>query len=219
MFRRDSSPEGDFETQRERMVDSLVRAGRIERESTIEAMKAVPRHEFVPEPRRDSAYADRPLPIGADQTVSAPHMVGIMCDLLDLEDGDDVLEIGTGCGYHAAVTAEIVGGEHVYSVEYVAELAEKARKTLESLGYDIHIRIGDGHEGWPEHAPYDAAYLTCATPELPEAILEQLRVGGRVVAPVGTSRQVLLRVTRTDEGIEREEHGGVRFVPMQGGDP
>ena len=117
MFRSDDDRDADFETRRERMVEALAESGRIERESTIEALKAVPRHVFVPPERRGSAYADRPLPIGNDQTVSAPHMVGIMCDRLALREGETVLEIGTGCGYHAAVTAEIVGDGNVYSVE------------------------------------------------------------------------------------------------------
>jgi protein-L-isoaspartate(D-aspartate) O-methyltransferase len=144
-------------------------------------------------------------------------MVGIMCDLLELEAGDSVLEIGTGCGYHAAVTAEVVGAENVYSVEYVESLAADAREQLDDLGYgDVSIRTGDGAEGWPEHAPYDAAYLTCAAPESPEAIVEQLRVGGRLVAPIGTSRQTLVRAEKTEDGLDRERHGAVRFVRMQG---
>jgi len=218
MFRRDPG-DGDFETRREEMVDRLVDGGRVEREPTIEAMQAVPRHEFVPESRREHAYADRPLPIGADQTVSAPHMVGIMCDHLDLDPGDEVLEVGTGCGYHAAVTAEIVGDGNVYSVEYVDRLAGEARERLADLGYDVHVRVGDGHEGWPEHAPYDAAYLTCAAASIPDAVVDQLREGGRFVGPVGTVRQTLVVGERTADGLRREEHGAVRFVPMQGGEP
>lgn len=218
MFGRDSGGDGDFETRRGRMVEGLAESGRIERPETVEALKTVPRHEFVPEPRREDAYADRPLPIGNDQTVSAPHMVGIMCDLLELSPGDKVLEIGTGCGYHAAVTAEIVGDGNVYSVEYHADLAEDARRRLDRLGYDVHVRVGDGHAGWPEHAPYDAAYLTCAAPELPERVVDQLRAGGAVLAPIGRGRQTLVRATKTDDGLRREDHGGVRFVPMQGGE-
>jgi protein-L-isoaspartate(D-aspartate) O-methyltransferase len=215
VFRGVSGGAGAPETRRERLVEALVDAGRIERQSTVEALTAVPRHEFVPESRRDDAYADRPLPIGADQTVSAPHMVGIMADLLALEAGDRVLEIGTGCGYHAAVTAEIVD-ETVYSVEYVPSLAEEAIGRLGRLGYDVEVRVGDGREGWPERAPYDAAYLTCAAPSVPEPVVEQLRVGGRFVAPVGTTSQTLLAATKTDDGLDREDHGPVRFVRMQG---
>jgi protein-L-isoaspartate(D-aspartate) O-methyltransferase len=217
MFGRDSGG-GDFERRREEMVDRLVETDRIERESTVAALTAVPRHEFVPESRREDAYADRPLPIGADQTVSAPHMVGIMCDLLELDAGDRVLEVGTGCGYHAAVTAEIVGDGNVYSVEYVDRLAETARQRLADLGYEVHVRVGDGNAGWPDHAPYDAAYLTCAASSLPEAVVDQLREGGRVVAPIGTTSQTLVRATKTGDGLRREDHGAVRFVRMQGGE-
>lgn len=217
MSGRDPRDGGGFETARRRLVAELADAGRIERGATIDALRTVPRHEFVPESNREAAYADRPLPIGAGQTISAPHMVGIICDLLELEAGDSVLEIGTGCGYHAAVTAEIVGAEHLHSVEYVPSLAAEARNRLERLGYgEANVRVGDGSKGWPERAPYDAAYLTCAAPELPESIVEQLRVGGRLVAPIGTSRQTLVRVTRTDGGLDRERHGAVRFVRMQG---
>ncbi|PSQ44050.1 protein-L-isoaspartate O-methyltransferase [Halobacteriales archaeon QS_9_68_42] len=215
MFGRDSGTD-DFEIRRERMVESLAESGRIERDSTVSAMETVPRHEFVPEGRRDDAYADRPLPIGANQTISAPHMVGIMCDLLELGAGDEVLEVGTGCGYHAAVVAEIVGDGNVHSVEYVERLAESARRRLSDLGYNVAVRVGDGREGWPEHAPYDAAYLTCATASLPDAVVEQLQAGGRIVAPVGTTRQTLVKATRTTDGLERESHGAVRFVRMQG---
>lgn len=207
-----------FETRRKRLVEALETRGKITNESTAKAFRAVPRHAFVPESEHHRAYADRPLPIGAGQTISAPHMVAVMCELLDLAPGERVLEIGTGCGYHAAVTAELVGDGNVYSVEYEPSLAESARERLERLGYEIHVRAGDGHEGWPEHAPYDAAYLTCATPELPEAIVDQLRVGARLVAPVGDRRQTLVRLFKREDGIEREQHGSVRFVPMQGDD-
>ena len=207
---------GDPEANRKRMVDRLVDRGRIERERTIEALRTVPRHAFVPDSRRSAAYADRPLPIGEGQTISAPHMVGIMCDLLALEPGEAVLEIGTGCGYHAAVTAEIVGAENVYSVEYVETLARAADERLGELGYDVSLRVGDGHEGWPSHAPYDAIYLTCAAASVPDALLAQLRTGGRLLAPIGERRQELVSVRKRDDGLERERHGGVRFVPMQG---
>jgi len=208
-----------FEAARGRLVDSLVDDGRIERPSTIDALRAVPRHEFVPEERRAEAYADRPLPIGFGATISAPHIVGVMCDLLAVGPGDRVLEIGTGCGYHAAVTAEIVGDGNVYSVEYVEELAEAARGRLDRLGYGgVSVRAGDGRAGWPEHAPYDAVYLTCAPSELPAAATDQLRVGGRAVAPVGTTTQTLVEVVRTEAGLDRRTHGGVRFVEMNGGE-
>lgn len=210
-------PDTDLASARNRMVSRLEATGRITREATAAAMRAVPRHAFVPSDQRGEAYADRPLGIGEGQTISAPHMVAMMTDLLELIPGQRVLEIGTGCGYHAAVTAEIVGAENVYSIEYHETLAERARERLAQTGYaDVHVRVGDGNAGWPEHAPYEAAYLTCAPERLPEAVLEQVP-NGTIVGPVGGRRQELVRVHR-EEGrtVERERHGGVRFVRMRG---
>ncbi|MFB6297881.1 MAG: protein-L-isoaspartate(D-aspartate) O-methyltransferase [Salinirussus sp.] len=204
------------ERDRDALVDRLC-----ERESldpaTEAAMRAVPRHEFVPEEHRGAAYEDRPLPIGEGQTISAPHMVAIMTDLLDLEPGTRVLEIGTGCGYHAAVTAEVVGADAVYSVEYHDSLARRARRTLDRTGYGgVSVRAGDGREGWPGHAPYDRAYLTCAADQFPPALVEQVRPGGVLLAPIGDRTQRLVRARRRPDGsLETEEHGGVRFVPLQ----
>jgi len=206
-----------YETEREQLVDHL--SERLElSEQTLDAMRAVPRHEFVPESKHGAAYKDTPLPIGEGQTISAPHMVAIMVDLLNLAGGDRVLEIGTGCGYHAAVTAEIVGAENVYSVEYHESLAEKARETLTEIGYgDLNIRVGDGRKGWPEHAPYDRAYLTCAaTEDFPETVREQVRAGGILLGPIAEGRQVLVRETINEDGsVDQERHGHVRFVPLQ----
>jgi protein-L-isoaspartate(D-aspartate) O-methyltransferase len=210
----------DYERAREEMVTALERSRRVRDERVLDAMRAVPRHEFLPEGRRTEAYRDCPLPIGHDQTVSAPHMVAIICDLLDCAAGDDVLEVGTGCGYHAAVTAELVAPGTVYSVEYVPELARSARERLDRLGYDsVVVRQGDGHEGWPDHAPYDAAYLTAAPAAVPDAVVEQVRPGGRVVAPVGhrSRGQELVAIDVHEDGVERHEEGAVRFVPMRGG--
>ncbi len=215
MWGRDRTSDDDFKTQREQMVDALVEANRIQRRETVEAMKTVPRHEFVPESKRTSAYADRPLPIGNDQTVSAPHMVGMMCDLLELSADETVLEIGTGCGYHAAVTTEIVGDGCVYTVEYVRELGKRAADRLDRLGYDVHVRIGDGHQGWPAHAPFDHIYITCAPPAVPDQLLDQLQTDGYLLAPVGRGSQRLVRVSKTPDGPDREDHGPVRFVPMK----
>jgi protein-L-isoaspartate(D-aspartate) O-methyltransferase len=207
----------DHREARERMVEGLVSGGRISDERVAEALRAVPRHEFVPEGKRDAAYADRPLPIGDGQTISAPHMVAVMAELLDVGAGDRVLEVGTGCGYHAAVTAEL--GAEVYSVEFEPRLAREARERLDRLGYDIHVREGDGHEGWPEHAPYDAAYLTCAADAFPEAVVEQVRPGGRLLAPLsdGVGQTLVAATRRADGSLDRESHGGVRFVEMRGG--
>jgi protein-L-isoaspartate(D-aspartate) O-methyltransferase len=206
---------GDDEAARQQLVESL--GERVNDPDVLDAMAAVPRHRFVPEDRRENAYADRPLPIGEGQTISAPHMVAIMADLLELRGGDRVLEIGTGCGYHAAVTAELVGAATVYSVEYHAELAERARRTLDAAGYgDASVRVGDGKQGWDEGAPYDRAYLTCAAPELPPAVVEQVRPGGLILSPVGSGTQRLVRARRKADGsLAREAHGRVRFVPLQ----
>ncbi|MFO8116608.1 MAG: protein-L-isoaspartate(D-aspartate) O-methyltransferase [Halorubrum sp.] len=217
-----SSRETDdgFAAARRRLVDTLRERLDVS-ERTLSAIEAVPRHEFIPESHRDRAYADRPLPIGHDQTISAPHMVAVMTDLLDVERGDRVLEVGTGCGYHAAVVAELVGSGNVYSAEYVSELAADARERLDRLGYDVTVRAGDGRETFRDEAPFDAAYLTCAPTEVPEAIVEQVRVGGRIVAPVGDGGllgrggQRLVRLTVREDGVDREDHGGVRFVPMR----
>ncbi|MEZ3163718.1 protein-L-isoaspartate(D-aspartate) O-methyltransferase [Halorubrum sp. RMP-47] len=186
-------------------------------ERTLSAIGAVPRHEFVPETHRESAYADRPLPIGHDQTISAPHMVAVMTDLLGVERGDRVLEVGTGCGYHAAVVAEVVGPGNVFSAERVPDLAADARERLDRLGYDVTVAAADGREAFADEAPFHAAYLTCAAPEaVPDAIVDRVRPGGRVVAPVADGgRQRLVRLTVRDDGVDREDHGGVRFVPMR----
>ena len=214
---RPDEDEDDFTSARNRMVDRLESAGRINRRATADAMRVVPRHAFVPERDRREAYADRPLGIGEGQTISAPHMVAMITDLLELSPGDRVLEIGTGCGYHAAVTAEIVGAEHVFSVEYHESLAETAAGRLDRCGYgDVSIRVGDGNDGWTDHAPYAKAYLTCAPATLPQNVIEQVP-DGLVVGPEGGRRQELVRLRRRDGATtEREAHGGVRFVRMRG---
>lgn len=206
----------DHEQQRTELVDRLLERESLD-ERTERAMRVVPRHEFVPADKRDVAYRDTPLPIGSGQTISAPHMVAIMTDLLELSPGNTVLEIGTGCGYHAAVTAEIVGAEHVYSVEYHDDLAANARETLEGTGYgDVSVRTGDGREGWPEHAPYDRAYMTCAGREFPPRVLDQVRSDGILLGPIGNGTQVLRRAIKREDGsLETEAHGHVRFVPLQ----
>ncbi|MFW6435784.1 MAG: protein-L-isoaspartate(D-aspartate) O-methyltransferase [Halovenus sp.] len=206
----------DFERKRDQLVRRLE-THRDLSDQTLDAIRAVPRHEFVPESKRPAAYDDAPLPIGEGQTISAPHMVAIMAELLELTPGDEVLEIGTGCGYHAAVTAELVGPEHVYSVEYHTTLAERARETLARTGYgEVSVRAGDGREGWPECAPYDRSYLTCAADTIPEPVRTQVRTGGIVLAPVRNGGQRLVKgVVESDGTLERESHGRVRFVPLK----
>ena len=206
----------DPAAERAALVDRLERTRDLD-PATAAALRAVPRHAFVPGSQRPKAYDDRPLPIGEGQTISAPHMVAIMTDLLDLEAGHEVLEIGTGRGYHAAVTAEVVGAANVYTVEYHEALAAAARRRFAETGYEaIHVRHGDGKRGWPEHSPYDRAYLTCAAPALPDAVVEQVRPGGLLLAPVGERRQRLVRARRQPDGsLDRADHGGVRFVRLQ----
>lgn len=213
----ESDANSAYETARERMASTVATRTGVD-DGVRKALATVPRHAFVPPGRRSSAYADRPLPIGDGQTISAPHMVAVMADLLDLEAGDRVLEIGTGCGYHAAVTAELVGASSVYSVEYSPDLADDARSRLADLGYEgISVRTGDGRDGWPDHAPYDAAYLTCAAAEFPAAVVEQVRRGGRLLAPLGTGRQTLIYARKREDGsLERREEGAVRFVRLRG---
>ncbi len=213
----DRKPKGpaDYETLRRKMVETQVVSRGITNPKVLEAMLAVPRHKFVPYRHRRRAYDDHPLPIGENQTISQPLIVAWMSDLSGAGPGDTVLEIGTGSGYHAAVLAEM--GATVYTIEIVESLARSARLVLEALGYEnIHVRHGDGYQGWPEHAPFDSVVVTAAPSKVPEPLLEQLATGGRLVLPVGEQNQYLEVYTRTEEGFERERHGAVRFVPMTG---
>ena len=211
-----AGPEGPKGDQRERlrMVSSQIESRGVRDPGVLRAMRAVPRHRFVPASQRASAYDDRPLPIGHQQTISQPYIVALMSELADVEPGDTVLEVGTGAGYQAAVLAEM--GAKVFSIEIVEPLAKQAKATLTELGYDVTVRHGDGYAGWPEHAPFDAVLVTAAPPHIPAPLKEQLKIGGRLVIPVGTRLQSLLRVTRTKEGFREEEVLPVRFVPMTG---
>ncbi len=201
------------------MKDDMLRMlwGNIS-DRVVEAMGKVPRELFVPDGIRHMAYEDHPLPIGEGQTISAPHMVAIMCDVLDLEEGMAVLDVGTGSGYHAAVMADLVGPKgHVYSIERVPELVVFARRNLREAGIEnVTVVEGDGSVGLPDHAPYDRINVAATAPEVPEPLKEQLKVGGKLVVPVGTCYQELVLVIRTEEGFELEHHGGVVFVPLIG---
>lgn len=183
----------------------------------ILAMSRVPREMFVPDANRSRAYDDMPLPIGGGQTISAPHMVAIMCDLLDLQEGMKVLEVGGGSGYHAAVMADLVGAAgHIYSMERLPELAETARKNLEKSGFkNVTVIVGDGSVGLIEHAPYDRISVAATAPEVPEPLKQQLKPGGKMVLPVGRGYQELILVTRKN-GFAVEEKMGVAFVPLIG---
>lgn len=187
-------------------------------QSVIMAISRVPRELFVPEDLERRAYDDMPLPIGLNQTISAPHMVAIMSQLLDLLPGMKVLEVGGGSGYHAAVMAFLVGPKgHIYSVERKPELVILARRNLEKANIaNVTIIEADGSLGLAEHAPYDRISVAAAAPQIPESLKQQLNVGGKMVLPVGRDRQVLLLVTRKDNGFEVEEKMGVIFVPLIG---
>ena len=182
----------------------------------LAAMGKVARHEFVPAPQKRAAYRNRPLPIGSGQTISQPYIVALMTDLLELEPGDSVLEIGTGCGYQSAVLAELA--REVYTIEIVEPLGRTAAATLERLGYsNVHARIGDGYRGWPEHAPFDAIIVTAAPDHVPPALIEQLKPGSHLVIPVGRLAQQLIVITKSEDGsTARREIAPVQFVPSFG---
>jgi protein-L-isoaspartate(D-aspartate) O-methyltransferase len=209
----------DFDRQRHLMVRDQIGARGVRQPEVLNAMRTVPRHAFVPTEVRDRAYDDEPLRIGEGQTISQPYIVAYMTELLELETDDRVLEIGTGSGYHAAVLSRIAA--EVYSIEILEPLAKEARRTLADLGYDnVFIRVADGYEGWPDKAPFDAIVLTAAPRDgIPPPLLEQLVVGGRLVAPVGDGFAQELRVViRTADGFEQRSGTAVRFVPMTGRD-
>jgi len=213
-----ATPDGEperFARAREEMVDGQIAARGVRDEATLRAMKKVPRHLFVPEALAGQAYDDHPLPIGHGQTISQPYIVGFMTEALGLQGGERVLEVGTGSGYQAAVLAEIA--ERVFTIEIVAPLAEEARVRLKELGYgNVEVRAGDGYQGWPEAAPFDAIIVTAAAPRIPEPLRQQLRDGGRLILPVGDEWQELVVVTRTGDAFEEKQVLPVRFVPMTG---
>jgi protein-L-isoaspartate(D-aspartate) O-methyltransferase len=210
-----SASEDAFESQRLAMVVSQIEARRIRDPLVLEAMRTVPRHRFVPPEYREQAYADHPLPVGEHQTISQPYIVALMTELARPRPGIKVLEVGTGSGYQAAVLAAC--GVEVYTIEILPGLARKAAAVLDELGYEnLHTRIGDGYDGWPEEAPFDAIVVTAAPGEIPQPLLDQLAPGGRLVIPVGSYSQDLVLVTRTADGFERRAVTPVRFVPMTG---
>jgi protein-L-isoaspartate(D-aspartate) O-methyltransferase len=205
-----------FAKARSRMVEEQIRARGVTDPKVLAAIKTVPRHLFVPDGERRRAYTDSPLPIGAGQTISQPYIVALMTSLLDVEPGDRILEVGTGSGYQAAVLSRLA--RQVYSVEILEHLAGRARRTLSVLGYgNVHVRVGDGYQGWPEEAPFDGIIVTAAPPRIPEPLKRQLKVGGKMVIPVGEGYQDLEVLTkRPDGGFDRAKVLPVRFVPMTG---
>ena len=202
--------------RREEMAKTQIELRGIKDKAVLAALRKVPRHRFVPALWQERAYADSPLPIGEGQTISQPYIVAWMTELIEPKKGMRVLEIGTGSGYQAAVLAECVA--QVDTIEVVPSLSRNAEALLRELGYrNIRARIGDGYAGWPERAPYDAILLTAAPPlDVPKPLLDQLKLGGRLVAPVGREDQSLVRITRTETGLKREVLAPVRFVPMTG---
>jgi len=199
---------------KETLIDRLQRNGYLRSDRVIEAMRAIPREQFVPEEQQHRAYTDVPLSLGHGQTISAPHMVAIMTEALQLKPDSRVLEVGTGEGYHAAVVAHVAREGHVYSIERIPELADKARENLAAVGIDnVSVVVGDGSRGLPEHAPYDRIYATCAAPHVPEALTMQLARGGRLLLPVGR-RMCRLVLIEKNEPMHRSDLGGCAFVPM-----
>ena len=212
---QNGTPSEDWAEARERMVREQIAGRDVRDPRVLAALARVPRHELVPDEMREHAYEDRPLPIGRGQTISQPYVVAYMTEQLHLRGDERVLEIGTGSGYQAAVLAELA--REVYSIEIVEELGARARADLARLGYsNVHVRVGDGYRGWPEQAPFDAIIVTAAPGHVPQPLIDQLAVGGRLVLPVGGLDQELLRIERDATGLRREHLIGVRFVPMRG---
>lgn len=208
--------ENSLETKRMKMVKTQIEARGVKDAEVLRAMRKIPRHEFVASGFINDAYNDTPLPIAAGQTISQPYIVAYMTEKLDLKKTDRVLEIGTGSGYQAAVLAEIV--DTVYTIEIIEELANGAGKILRKLGYsNVKVRHGDGYQGWPESAPFDAVIITAAPPKLPKPLLDQLAEGGRLISPVGDYYQELVLIENTGQsGFRKQTLIPVRFVPMTG---
>ena len=201
-----------------RLVERLKRYGYIRSKEVEDAMLSIRREDFVPPDVRRYAYDDTPLEIGFGQTISAPHMVAMMCEELELKKGLKILEIGAGSGYHAAVISKIIGEEgKVYSIERIAELAEFARKNLEKAGIkNVEVIEGDGSLGLPEYAPYDRILVTCSAPDIPEPLIEQLKEGGIILIPVGRTFSVLIKGIKKGKRLEKKEICGCAFVPLIG---
>ncbi|MCC7558895.1 MAG: protein-L-isoaspartate O-methyltransferase [Methanobacterium sp.] len=207
--------------KRKDLVKKLFNQGYINTEKVKEAMLKVPREEFMPPENSSYAYLDRPFPIGKGQTISAPHMVAIIAEKLELTDGMRILEIGTGLGYNAAVVAEIAGNEgHVYTIERIPALVEKSRENLNKTGYSDRVTVieGDGTIGYPDKAPYDRIYGTASAPKIPEPLKKQLKIGGKLIMPMGSDyyQELVLVMRISDDDFQTRNLGGVVFVPMIG---
>lgn len=206
--------ESQLEHARRRMVEQQLRARGIKDEAVLRAMAGLPRERFIPAGLRDQAYDDNPLPIGYQQTISQPYIVAFMTEALGTRADGKVLEIGTGSGYQAAVLASVV--RSVYTIEIVPELAASAERTLTELGItNVRMRTGDGYGGWPEEQPFDSIMVTAAPDHVPQPLVDQLAIGGRMVIPVGTGVQELLVIEKTPDGVVRRSVLDVRFVPLR----
>ncbi len=202
-----------FDAKRQEMIRHQIKNRGITDGKVLEAMEKVKRHLFVPDALRGMAYEDRPLPIGHNQTISQPYIVAYMTQAVRLSPDDRVLEIGTGSGYQAAILAEIV--KEVYTIEIIKPLADSASSRLLGMGYqNVKVKWGDGYKGWVEHAPFDTIIVTAAPSEIPENLIDQLKIGGRMVIPIGTFFQELYLITRTESGFDKKPILPVRFVPM-----
>ncbi|MBI4648133.1 MAG: protein-L-isoaspartate(D-aspartate) O-methyltransferase [Bacteroidia bacterium] len=202
-----------WKKEAEKMVNEQIISRGIKDTSVINVMKNTPRHLFIPNSLINKAYYDGPLPIGEDQTISQPYIVAIMTELLQLKGDEKVLEIGTGSGYQAAVISQLA--DTCYSIELIKVLADSASSRLKRLGYNnVIVKCGDGYKGWPEHAPFDCIIVTAAPEEIPNTLVEQLKIGGRMVVPVGKYFQDLILITKTEKGISRKNIIPVSFVPM-----
>jgi protein-L-isoaspartate(D-aspartate) O-methyltransferase len=202
-----------WKSRAERMVESQIVSRGVKDPDVIRVMKNTPRHKFIPANLSDHAYSDNPLPIGSGQTISQPYIVALMTEYLELTGSEKVLEIGTGSGYQAAVLSPLV--DTCYSIEVVKSLAREASGKLDVMNYDnVVVKWGDGYKGWPEHAPFDRIIITAAPPQIPEKLVEQLAVGGRMVLPVGSHFQELILITKTNKGVRKKNIIPVRFVPM-----
>ncbi len=208
--------ETDFSKIRLKMVEEQIVARGIKDQCVIAAMKKVPRHLFVEEALQSQAYSDHPLPIGEKQTISQPYMVALMTEALELTGKEKVLEIGTGSGYQTAILAECAA--KVFSIERIRTLAVRARELLWKLGYsNVEVKFSDGTLGWIEESPFDAIIVTAGAPDIPQILIDQLKMGGRMAIPVGDAYvQDLIRVTKTEDGIKKEDLGGCRFVKLVG---
>ena len=206
--------EEQFAARRRKLVELLKSRG-LNSKTVLDALLKVPRHKFVPASHRNLAYEDRALPIAHEQTISQPYIVGYMTEAAEIAPGDRVLEIGTGSGYQAAVLAELA--KEVYSIEIIPSLADSARSLLSELGYkNVQVKAGNGYLGWPEHAPFDAIIVTAAPDAVPQALVDQLAVGGTMVVPVGSGFQQMVIITKRESGVVERRTIPVAFVPMVG---